>query len=102
MILRHRAGDALRPLPTSTRPAEDGRYRSARWRGLRLIVLAREPLCRACGAAAATDVDHVAPVASAEDPAFWREANLQPLCHSCHARKTATADGGFGRGPHLR
>jgi 5-methylcytosine-specific restriction protein A len=30
---------------------------------------------------------------------FVDEKNLQGLCLSCHSKKTATEDGGFGREP---
>lgn len=55
---------------------------SARWRKLRESILAREPLCRYCGAPA-TDVDH-----ASGDPSDNSAANLQPLCHACHSVKT--------------
>ena len=73
----------------------------ARWRKLRNLVLAEEPLCRdpfgvhkAAGRVEpATDVDHIVPRAQGGTDA--RE-NLQGLCHVCHSRKTALEDGGFG------
>jgi 5-methylcytosine-specific restriction protein A len=45
---------------------------------------------------AATDVDHIIP-RDGDDPRFWDSSNWQALCHECHAYKTATEDGGFGR-----
>jgi 5-methylcytosine-specific restriction protein A len=27
---------------------------------------------------------------------FWNRSNWQSLCHSCHSRKTASEDGGWG------
>lgn len=61
-----------------------------RWRKLRKLILARDPICRICGEQASTDVDHVVPRRrGGRDTA----ANLQGLCASCHARKTATEDG---------
>ncbi|WCB45049.1 HNH endonuclease [Nitratidesulfovibrio vulgaris] len=70
-------------------------YGSA-WRALRAQVLREEPLCRACAAqgriTAATDVDHI--VSRAQGGTDDR-ANLQPLCHACHSRKTAQQDGGL-------
>lgn len=63
----------------------------AAWRKLRLQVLMAEPLCRKCGKAA-EDVDHIRTIRSGGsrlDP-----KNLQPLCHSCHARKSNTTDKG--------
>lgn len=72
---------------------------SAAWQALRASVLSDEPLCRACKTRGqvvpATDVDHIVPRAQGGTDA--RE-NLQPLCHSCHSRKTAREDGGFGHG----
>lgn len=60
------------------------------WDRLSETVRATEPLCRLCAAAgrttAAVCVDHMVPIAaggSMLDP-----ANLQPLCKSCHERKT--------------
>jgi HNH endonuclease/Helix-turn-helix domain len=70
----------------------------SQWRRLREWVLAREPLCRACLAQGrtepATDVDHIVARSrgGSDEP-----SNLQALCASCHARKTASEDGGFGR-----
>src|SRR5579883_2992449 len=45
----------------------------------------------------ATCVDHIVPHKGAYW-LFWDAANWQPLCDSCHSRKTASEDGGFGRG----
>jgi 5-methylcytosine-specific restriction protein A len=61
-----------------------------------MIVLTREPLCRACKLRGklvpATDVDHID-----GDVRNMADENLQPLCHSCHSEKTAREDGGLGR-----
>ena len=65
------------------------------WEKLRKIVLNNEPLCRICRAEGritpATEVDH-------KDGNVWNRNldNLQPLCKSCHSRKTATENGAFG------
>lgn len=48
-------------------------------------------LCRACGNAFATEIDHIVPVIGDSDPNFWNETNWQGLCKSCHSRKTRTA-----------
>ncbi|MBE3589998.1 MAG: HNH endonuclease [Firmicutes bacterium] len=70
----------------------------ARWRRLRAMVLAREPLCRACAVEGrvtpATDVDHIVPRSRGGTDVL---DNLQPLCHRHHSEKTAREDGGFGR-----
>ena len=68
-----------------------------RWRRLRKLVIHREPLCRQCKKEGrltlATEVDHIIPLAQGGTNEL---DNLQPLCHSCHSRKTAKEDGGFG------
>ena len=60
----------------------------AAWRKLRERILITEPLCRICSLAGkvtpASCVDHID-----GDPCHIANANLQPLCHSCHSRKTA-------------
>lgn len=86
-VLVHRDyGRARRSFDT-----ELGFYQSANWRRLRASFLRLHPLCRACAGqertVAATVVDHVVPIKDGGgrlDP-----SNLQPLCISCHNRKTA-------------
>lgn len=83
------------PIHKRRRPAGYGRP----WRdGPRAQVLAEEATCRRCGAAFDANnrphVDHIRPRAQGGSDA--RE-NLEALCESCHNRKTATEDGGFGR-----
>ena len=69
----------------------------ARWRKLRVMILAREPYCQADGCNEwATEVDHIVPL---RDGGTDRVDNLQGLCKSCHSRKTATEDGGWGERP---
>jgi 5-methylcytosine-specific restriction enzyme A len=90
--------------PPSSRPSASGRGYNRRWRRLRLMVLARQPLCAdpfGFHAAdrrveVATHVDHIVPKSRGGKDAL---DNLQALCASCHSRKTAEADGGFGREP---
>ena len=71
-----------------------------RWQVARLEFLRAHPLCVLCEAAglltAATVVDHITPHKGNYD-LFWDQRNWQPLCRTCHNRKTATEDGGFGR-----
>lgn len=69
----------------------------ARWARYRRAFLSAHPICAApeCGRAA-TDVDHITAVRGPNDPLFWEPSNHQGLCHSCHSRKTATENGGFG------
>ena len=68
------------------------------WRRLRLMQLAREPLCRDCRRRGlltpGEHVDHIVPKRDGGEDLF---DNLQTLCETCHARKTVLQDGGFGR-----
>lgn len=68
----------------------------AEWKRYRLAYLQEHPFCVKCGRPS-TDVDHIKPVVNgAQDPNFWNPSNHQALCHSCHSRKTASENGGFG------
>jgi 5-methylcytosine-specific restriction protein A len=64
----------------------------ANWRKIRAAHLKKHPLCVVCGEPA-TNVDHIIPLAKGGTNA---SSNLQSMCHSCHSRKTAKHDGGFG------
>lgn len=71
----------------------------ARWRRARKRFLAENPLCVEClkegRLTPATRVDHIVPH-KGDLKLFWDETNWQPLCESCHNKKTAREDGGFG------
>lgn len=54
------------------------------WRKIRAAILAEEPLCRTCQGPA-TVVDHIKPL---KKGGTYDRLNLQPLCISCHNRKT--------------
>lgn len=78
------------------RPNSGVRGYTKGWRQLRAQVLREEPLCRLClkGSAnvrprvePAIEVDHIIPVTLAPELRLTR-SNLQPLCKSCHRRKT--------------
>ena len=60
-------------------------YNSKRWAVLRRSVLFNHPLCVECGDIA-TDVDHITPIHNGDNP--YLPANLQPMCRTCHGRKT--------------
>jgi len=70
-----------------------------RWQQSRAGYLKRHPLCAHCEARGrvtiATDLDHIIPHRG-DMALFWDRSNWQGLCASCHSRKTATEDGGFG------
>lgn len=67
-----------------------------RWRKIRAVVLAEEPLCRFCSeqgyVVSAEEVDHIDGNSRNND-----RANLRPLCRGCHSARTAR-DQGFARG----
>jgi len=65
---------------------------TARWRKLRAMKLAQQPLCEHCQAQGrvtpATQVDHIVEVMLRPDLAF-ELGNLQSICHRHHAAKSA-------------
>jgi len=93
--------------------AHERGYTSA-WQKARAAYLRKHPLCRAHERdgeiVPATVVDHVVPhrLKEAIDSGdkyrierskalFWDSDNWQPLCKTCHDRKTATEDSAFAR-----
>lgn len=67
-------------------------YADPKWVKASRSFLVRNPLCADCGELGviepATDVDHIEPH-KGDRKKFWDRSNWQPLCHSCHSRKTA-------------
>lgn len=59
---------------------------SHRHKKLRAMLLAQEPICRACKRALATEADHIVPRYRGGSDDI---TNLQPLCSPCHKAKTA-------------
>lgn len=74
-------------------------YKTTTWKHLRASVLRERPLCSECEAKGrvtpAKLVDHIVPVVDAPDR-MYDATNLQPLCQSCHNRKTADERKGRG------
>ena len=74
----------------------------APWRKERKAHLAKHPFCvdpysvHGEVLVLATNVDHIIPH-KGNYKLFHDPKNRQGLCASCHSRKTATEDGGFGR-----
>ena len=68
------------------------------WTKTRARFLKERPLCVSCKAegkiCAATEVDHIIPH-KGNEKLFWDADNWQPLCISCHSKKTMQ-EGGFG------
>ncbi len=77
--------------PVDLRPSATQRGYDRTWQRLAALVLAEEPLCRRCHEAGRTQaaelVDHIVPLN--EGGARLDRSNLQPLCRTCHAVKTA-------------
>jgi 5-methylcytosine-specific restriction enzyme A len=103
--LRQRGGPPVAIAGIPPRASAHRRGYTRGWQAFRLRVLADVagvnfpqggPLCRVCGQPA-TDVDHIRPHRGDRE-LLYDPTNVQSLCHSCHSRKTASEDGGFGRG----
>ena len=64
---------------------------NAEWRKARLAFLKHNPLCAKCLSEGryipATVVDHIIPHRG-DKKLFWDKDNWQPLCKSCHDKKT--------------
>jgi 5-methylcytosine-specific restriction protein A len=90
---------AMQPKANEMRPNSTIRGYDWSWRKLRKWKLSRVPMCEEPGCdRAATDVDHI--IARAKGGGDVMD-NLRSYCHSCHSRKTAREDGGFGRRPKV-
>jgi 5-methylcytosine-specific restriction endonuclease McrA len=74
------------------------KYLRKPWRALRAEKLRQDPLCVECfKAGRVTPANHVDHRDGNPDNDAW--GNLDSLCASCHSRKTATQDGGYGNKP---
>lgn len=88
LIPRRDTGKAVQRVDALRYPRHGRKvYDSGAWKRARLVILARGPLCAACGIEAATDVDHIVPLRDGGAP--FDAENLQPLCRVCHSEKTA-------------
>jgi len=79
----------------------------ARWQKASKAYLRAHPLCQCpeCGdgelrVVAASVVDHKIPHRG-DMKLFWDSGNWQSMAKTCHDKKTATEDGGFGNAPRL-
>lgn len=83
----------------ANRPSAAAQGYGHRWRKARAAYLDKNPLCAQCQSeqrvSAAEVVDHIKPHCGDKE-LFWNRRNWQPLCKTCHSRKTASSDGGFG------
>ena len=80
--------------PEVIRPAAKRGY-NRRWQKARKSYLEAHPLCVQCAKQGkyvrATVVDHIIPHRG-DQKLFWDQNNWQPLCKSCHDKKTLTED----------
>jgi 5-methylcytosine-specific restriction protein A len=99
-LARPTAPDKPKPRVHEARGSAHSRGYGRKWQAARLGYLQHHPLCVHCLAKGhvtiATDVDHIVPHRG-DLTLFWdAENNWQALCHSCHSKKTASEDSGFG------
>ncbi len=91
---KHKRGYDLR------RDSSYKRGYNKRWQTVSKSYLNNHPFCVRClqegKYTPATVVDHIKPHKGNKN-LFWDKNNWQSLCKSCHDKKTATEDGGFGR-----
>lgn len=90
-----RCGHHPHPPRRSTQAPRPSSYQQgydAAWVKISKRIRLQRPVCETptCGAPS-EHVDHID-----GDNTNHEEWNLQALCHSCHSRKTARHDGGFG------
>lgn len=71
-------------------------YESSRWRKASKEFLKGHPICFVCGKPA-TLVDHIIPHRGNLE-LFYDENNWQPMCQSCHTRKTFKENNNFHKG----
>lgn len=93
---RERSGFSVHqaPTPKDTRPSAAERGYDSEWAKAKREYLSTHEYCVSCGCKA-NMVDHIIPH-KGNHQLFWLRSNWQPMCRSCHSRKTAMQDGGFG------
>ncbi|NQW09557.1 MAG: HNH endonuclease [Alphaproteobacteria bacterium] len=85
---------AFKAAADARRPSARQRGYDGKWERESKAYLAAHPQCVSCGSPASL-VDHVQPHRG-DRRLFWSRSNWQPMCASCHGRKTVREDGGFG------
>lgn len=70
-------------------------YESARWRKESKDFLKKYPVCFICGKPSRI-TDHIIPHRG-DVTLFWDQNNWQPMCWSCHSRKTFKENNNFNK-----
>lgn len=87
--------DEHKALHQGDRDSASKRGYNSRWQKVRVRYLHSHPLCVECmkqgRLTEATVVDHIVPHRG-DKKLFWDESNWQPLCKSCHDKKTWNED----------
>jgi 5-methylcytosine-specific restriction protein A len=85
----------LQPCPVhGRRPSGRAAGYNSEWERLSKNYLSMHTRCVDCDERAQV-VDHIEPHRG-NQVLFWSRSNWQPMCKSCHSKKTASQDGGFG------
>lgn len=71
-------------------------YHTSEWRRRSKAFLQKYPSCFICGKPSAI-ADHIIPHRG-DLTLFYDEGNLQPMCWSCHSRKTFKENNNFNKG----
>jgi 5-methylcytosine-specific restriction protein A len=80
------SGKLRRALHDKGRPNARARGYDRQWEKVRAVVLARDPVCKACERRLSVEADHITPLAAGG--ARLDPKNCQGLCKPCHTAKT--------------
>lgn len=99
-LLRKRSEKITTAAPAQSQSAADRGYDPRWYSEIRPQVRREESHCYLCGqpvvAGDKWEVDHLQPFKGINDPLRTDRRNLRLAHKSCHSRKTASRDGGFG------
>lgn len=92
--------DVKRPIFTQRKSSSQWHdlYNTSEWRTKSKAFLRKYPACCICGKPSKI-TDHITPHCGNLD-LFWDEDNWQPLCWSCHSRKTLKENNYFHKPNH--
>lgn len=95
--MKHIAMQNIQPKKIFTRRGKSSQwhdlYNTAAWRKTSKDFLSKYPVCFICGKPAKI-ADHIIPHRG-DLTLFYDESNLQPMCWSCHSRKTMKENNNF-------